>query len=180
MLCDSEKVDFLELLRILVLQQNNLPPNQQSDLIEEKITDKQDIDPQIKFWISVLMTSLACDDITRDKWTKCSVDIAKVLLTSNAKKMLKHSKYQRTLKDFLNNKSESDWKCKTCQSSIDKNSIFLDIVKCQKGCKWPRCCKTMQICDSFQLCQCSWCGSIALPEFAQSSCPLCSGTLNMV
>ena len=179
LLCDSEKVDFLELLRILLLQQNNLPPTLQSEMIEEKFTE-ENIDPQLKFWISVLMTSLAFDDTTREKWTQLSVDVARVLLTDNAQKMLKHSQYQRSLQDFLHHKRDYDWQCKTCLGSPDKMNIHLDILKCEKGHKWPRCCKTMQICDTFKLCQCSWCGSIALPEFAQSNCPLCSGTLHMV
>ena len=123
------------------------------------------------------MTNAANEDTDREKWTQLSADYAKSLLTENALKMSKHSQYKKSLQDFLNDKKDYDWKCKTCSAPPDKNGIFLDVLMCQNGCKWPRCCKTMQICDTFMLCQCSWCGAIALPEFAQSNCPLCSGTL---
>ena len=123
------------------------------------------------------MTNAANEDADREKWTQLSADYAKSLLTENALKMSKHSQYKKSLQDFLNDKKDYDWKCKTCSAPPDKNGIFLDVLMCQNGCKWPRCCKTMQICDTFMLCQCSWCGAMALPEFAQSNCPLCSGTL---
>ena len=154
----------------------------QSEIVQQKISEKQ-TDPQIKFWISLLMTSLANDDTSRENWTKFSADIANSLLTENAKYMLKHSQYQQSLQDFLQEESGYHWKCKTCSASAainDKSFTYLDILQCQNGHNWPRCCKTMQICDNYKLCQCSWCGAIALPEFALSNCPLCSGTLNIV
>ena len=173
-----ENVDFLELLRVLLLRSNCLP-----SLKEDILTLASNSSKSFMYWLSILL-SIAGED----GWPQLANQVTKELMVNEALKKLPNPQFKSSCTQFLQrfhqvqpseNMPGNKWQCPTClnpETDADK-SEFLDLVICRKGCQWPRCCLSFQACDQKKVAQCHWCGAVALSQFTGDQCPLCSGTI---
>ena len=130
-----------------------------------------------KYWLlcfSVFPTA------NRGLWTKMASDTAKELLLEHAKKLAtSNPKHKLSLLQFIADHSKApkkdkyEWRCKTCKGKPSDKRPYLDVLECENGHKWPRCCMSLQVCDSVNLAQCSTCKAVALPQFQDYPCALC-------
>ena len=171
-----EKVDFLELLRVLLLRSNCLP-----SLKEDLLTLGSNSSKSFLYWLSILLSMAG-----EDGWPQLAYNATKDLLVNEALKKLSNPHFKPSCAQFLQSfhqvqpteNVDRKWQCPTCLSTEDADkSEFLDLVMCKKGCQWPRCCLSFQACDQKRVAQCRWCGAVALSQFAGDQCPLCSGTI---
>ena len=149
--------DVLEVLRLQLISSQEVV----QDLHEKLAGLKKPT--HFHFWISNVLASLHSAPGT---WDKLSNEIASKLISI-------HAADSKIKVDRI----ASQWTCRTCNSRASKDQPFLDVLKCQKGCKWPRCCVSLEVCQSVTLAQCSWCGTVAKPQYHRSFCTLCSGIL---
>lgn len=174
-----DHVDLLEAFRMLVLLQ---PPEQFIEDIYRKMVESRV--SNFKYWISVLFSVVG--SANRELWSKMASETAKTLLVDHAKKQAaSNPKHKPTLMQFIADQSSAksgknvkyEWICKTCKGKPSDKRPYLDVLLCENGHRWPRCCISLQVCDSTTLAQCSWCKAVALPEFADSPCSLCCSRL---
>ncbi len=155
-----DMVDFLELARIFILL-NTLGPSTVSQIVEEKLNSGK-TSPHIKFWMGSFMARFCQNDENLyQKWTGFASKVAEKSLKSVPKSTVK-------------------WKCPTCGKEMCKDKQYLDVAVCKNGHNWPKCSKSQKIIDTDNFAQCHWCGSLALEDYSDAKCSLCSGSLETV
>ena len=176
-----EKVDYLELLRVLLLRCNCLPSLKEDLLLLATKSSKS-----FMYWLAILLSEAGMDN----EWPQMAYNGAKELMVSAALKRVQSDSsfnsssgciqfLQRFHPEAVTEHAPglTHWRCPTCSSPLSDHCDFLDVVTCQKGCQWPRCCISYQVCDQKRTTQCGWCGAVALSQFQTEFCPLCTGIM---
>ncbi len=179
--------DILETFRVRLLQTDfesfisNIKQR-----FEEQCLSKIDEDGKaaVLYWLASLLAATSTDDPT---WSKMVDELSSRILTAHAKRVLSRkdlnlAKSEKdSLKNYIGSPSSywNGWKCRTCGGQRDREHEFDDMIQCENGHKWPRCCLTLQAVDSPLAKQCQWCGSLALHKTNLNDlpCTLCSGPL---
>jgi hypothetical protein len=183
----TNMADILELFRVLLMQSGASIDNFAKDNLDKIVKSEP---CHFNYWFSVMISGLLmtsnCAQEAVDPWNQLIDQLSHKLLLNHAQNTLKDDpKVSRSLVQFIKDHSELliysgkcyEWNCKKCQGLPSANRPYTDMLECENGHKWPRCCRTLQVCDEPTLSQCQWCGSVALPEYRGHLCSLCTGQL---